>query len=168
MGWITGESWKERGAPGSKTDTVRSDTVGLQNPTDKIRITALSSTAQALEALELSLSDAHLPLSGNFSRNQKVLPHVLTGNKGQFKLGGLEKEPRDPCLIKQQKGGRVEEGREGGSPAFPSRHIITLSCHNQEDCPEMGCSYKKEEENSNTLLGMKTHLYRRVKWPRQG
>lgn len=40
---------KGEGAPGSKTDTVRSNTVGLQNPTDKIRITALSSMAQALE-----------------------------------------------------------------------------------------------------------------------
>ena len=87
-----------------------------------------------------------------------MLPHVLTGNKGQFKLGGLEKEPRDPFLIKQQKGGRVEEGREGGSPAFPSRHIITLSRHNQEDCPEMGVPTKRRKKNSNALLGMRTPL----------
>lgn len=33
---------KDRGAPGSKTDTVISNTVGLQNLTDKIRITALN------------------------------------------------------------------------------------------------------------------------------
>jgi hypothetical protein len=53
MARITGESEGERGASGSKTDTVISNTVGLQNPPDKIRITALNYITQALEALEL-------------------------------------------------------------------------------------------------------------------
>lgn len=64
-----------------------------------------------------------------------------------------KKSEGTPFLIKQQRGGKVEEGREGCSPSFPPRHIITLSCHNQKDCPEKGCSHKKEEEKLQCTLG---------------
>lgn len=72
-------------------------------------------------------------------------PHLLQATKINSNSVAW-KEPRDTFLIKQQKGGRVGEGREGGSPTFPSRHIIT-PCNNQEDCPEMGCFYKRRKKN---------------------
>lgn len=84
---------------------------------------------------------------------RKRFPTFLLATKVNSNSVAWKKSQGTPFLIKQQKGGRVEEGREGCSPSFPSRHIITLSCHNQKDCPEKGCSHKKEEEKLQCTLG---------------